>query len=72
MKDLVDDTYILRIRLYRDRIRKLIGLSQSLYIKKILKMFSMLNSKMVQLLVWVGVHLSKEMSLNTPEKRSYD
>ena len=45
MKDLGDASYILEIRLYKDRVRKLIGLSQSVYIEKMLKMIRMLNSK---------------------------
>ena len=69
MKDLGDTTYILGIRLYRDRVKKIIGLSQSLYIEKMLKRFSMLNSKKGLLPVRPGIHLSKGMSPNTPEER---
>ena len=45
IKDLGDATYILGIRLYRNRVKKLIGFSQSLYIEKMLKSFSIVNSK---------------------------
>ena len=38
-------TCILGIRIYRDRSRKLLGLSQSMYINKMLKRFSMDLSK---------------------------
>ena len=45
MKDLGEAAYILGIRIYRDRSRRLIGLSQSTYVDKILKRFNMENSK---------------------------
>ena len=41
MKDLGKAAYILGIKIYRDRSRKLIGLSQSTYIDKVLNRFSM-------------------------------
>ena len=37
MKDLGDASYILGIKIYRDRSKRLIGLSQSTYIDKVLK-----------------------------------
>ncbi|GJR36005.1 retrotransposon protein, putative, ty1-copia subclass [Tanacetum coccineum] len=45
MKDLGEAAYILRIKIYRDRLRRLIGLCQSAYIEKILKRFHIENSK---------------------------
>ncbi|GJU56661.1 retrotransposon protein, putative, ty1-copia subclass [Tanacetum coccineum] len=45
MKDLGEAAYILEIKIYRDRSRRLIRLCQSAYIKKILKRFYMENSK---------------------------
>nr|GEW17341.1 hypothetical protein [Tanacetum cinerariifolium] len=45
MKDLGEAAYILGIKIYRDRSRRLIGLCQSAYIKKILKQYCMENSK---------------------------
>jgi hypothetical protein len=41
MKDLDDAVYILGIKIYRDRSKKLIGLSQITYIYKVLNQFSM-------------------------------
>ena len=40
MKDLGEAAYILGIRIYRDRSNRLLGLSQSMYIDKVLKRFS--------------------------------
>nr|GFC10278.1 retrovirus-related Pol polyprotein from transposon TNT 1-94 [Tanacetum cinerariifolium] len=45
MKDLGDAAYILGIKIYRDRSRRLIGLSQDAYIDKILKRYRMDGSK---------------------------
>ncbi|GJZ48844.1 hypothetical protein Tco_0603034 [Tanacetum coccineum] len=41
MKDLEEAAYILGIKIYKDRSRRLIGLCQSAYIEKILKRFYM-------------------------------
>src|SRR3954463_1989883 len=41
MKDLGEAAYILGIKVYRNRSRRLIGLSQSTYIEKVLKRFNM-------------------------------
>ncbi|KAK4381749.1 Secreted RxLR effector protein [Sesamum angolense] len=38
-------SYILGIKIYRDRSRKMLGLTQSSYIEKVLKRFKMENSK---------------------------
>ena len=45
MKDLGEAAYILGVKIFRDRSRCLIGLSQSTYIDKILNRFKMENSK---------------------------
>ncbi|GJR27248.1 hypothetical protein Tco_1103480 [Tanacetum coccineum] len=45
MKDLGEVAYILRIKITRDRSKRLIALSQSAYFDKILKKFKMDNSK---------------------------
>ncbi|GKE38183.1 retrotransposon protein, putative, ty1-copia subclass [Tanacetum coccineum] len=45
MKDLGEATYILGIKIIRDRSKRLIALSQSAYLEKILKKFRMENSK---------------------------
>ena len=69
MKDLGEATYILGIRIYRDRSRKLIGLSQSTYIDKMLKRFSMDLSKRGFIPMVHGKHLSKSMCPWTQEER---
>lgn len=45
MKNLGKAAYILGIKIYRDRSKRLIGLNQSAYTDKILKRIKMDNSK---------------------------
>src|SRR3990170_8761222 len=59
MKDLGEAAYILGIKIYRDRSRRLIGLSQSTYLDKVLKKFKMDQSKKRVLACVTGVKLSK-------------
>ena len=59
MKDLGEAAYILGIKIYRDRFKRLIGLSQSTYIDKVLNRFSMQNSKRGFLQMSHGISLSK-------------
>ena len=47
MKDLGNASYILGIKIYRDRLRKLIGLSQSMYVDKVLGRFIWNNLRSV-------------------------
>ena len=67
MKNLREAAYILEIRVYRDRSKRTIGLSQSLYLEKVLKRFNMLDSKRGLIPFRHGIHLSKEMSPKTTE-----
>ncbi|KAI3739195.1 hypothetical protein L2E82_29594 [Cichorium intybus] len=59
MKDLGEAAYVLGIKIYRDRSKRLIGLSQSAYIDKILKRFKMQDSKRGFLPIPHGTILSK-------------
>ncbi|KAJ9561425.1 hypothetical protein OSB04_006585 [Centaurea solstitialis] len=59
MKDLGEATYILGIRIYRDRTKRLIGLSQSTYVDKVLKKFNMENSKKGSLPIHQGIKLCR-------------
>ncbi|CAA0837927.1 Unknown protein, partial [Striga hermonthica] len=60
---------VLRIKIYRDRFKKMIRLSQSTYINKVLKRFSIEESKRGHIPMSHGVSLSKTMSPKTPEER---
>ncbi|KAK8557642.1 hypothetical protein V6N12_009871 [Hibiscus sabdariffa] len=69
MKNLGEAAYILGVKIYRDRSRRLLGLSQSTYIDKVLKRFSMEESKRGFLPMRHGISLSKEMCPSTPQER---
>ncbi|KAL4310435.1 hypothetical protein GQ457_01G017510 [Hibiscus cannabinus] len=69
MKDLGEAAYILGVKIYRDRSRRLLGPSQSTYIDKVLKRFSMEESKRGFLPMRHGISLSKEMCPSMPQER---
>ncbi|GJS84546.1 retrotransposon protein, putative, ty1-copia subclass [Tanacetum coccineum] len=69
MKDLGDAAYILGIKIYRDRSKRLIGLNQSAYIKKILKRFYMENSKRGMIPMQEKLKLSKSQGASTPAEK---
>ncbi|KAL0402174.1 UNVERIFIED_CONTAM: Retrovirus-related Pol polyprotein from transposon RE2 [Sesamum latifolium] len=68
MKDMGEASYILGIKIYRDRFRRMLGLTQSSYIEKVLKRFKMDNSKRGLLPMRYGVKLSKKQSAKTDEE----
>nr|GEU68078.1 putative retrotransposon protein [Tanacetum cinerariifolium] len=65
MKDLGDAAYILEIKIYRDRSRRLIGLCQSAYIENILKRYCMENSKRGSSPMQEKLKLSKSQGAST-------
>jgi ATP-binding cassette subfamily B (MDR/TAP) protein 1 len=69
MKDLGEAAYILGIKIYRDRQRRLIGLSQSTYLGKDLKRFKMDKAKKGSLPMLSGKILSKAQCLTTAKDR---
>ncbi|KAL0283550.1 UNVERIFIED_CONTAM: Retrovirus-related Pol polyprotein from transposon TNT 1-94 [Sesamum radiatum] len=68
MKDMGEASYILGIKIYRDRSRRLLGLTQSSYIEKVLKRFKMEHSKRGLLPMRHGIKLSKKQSPKTDEE----
>ena len=71
MKDLGEAAYILGIKIYRDRSRRLIGLSQDTYIDKVLKRFSLEQSKKGFLPMSHGVKMSKTQRPQTADEREH-
>ena len=69
MKDLGEAAYILGIKIYRDRSRHLIGLSQSTYLDKVLKKFKMEQSKKGCLPMIQDVKLSQTQCPTTAEDK---
>ncbi|KAL0378487.1 UNVERIFIED_CONTAM: Retrovirus-related Pol polyprotein from transposon TNT 1-94 [Sesamum radiatum] len=68
MKDMGEASYILSIKIYRDRSRRMLGLTQSSYIEKVLKRFRMEHSKRGALPMRHGIKLSKKQSPKTDEE----
>ena len=68
MKDLGEASYILGIRIYRDRSKRILGLSQSTYIDNVLRRFSMIDSKKGDLPVRHDIKLSKSQCPRTPDE----
>ena len=71
MKDLGEASYLLGIKLFRDRKRRIMGLSQAAYIKKVLSRFSMDNSKKSLLPFRHGLAFSKDQCPKTQEERDH-
>ena len=57
MKDLSEASYILVMKIYRDRSKRMLGLSQSTYKDTVLKRFSMENFKKDYLEIDHGISL---------------
>ncbi|GJY76168.1 retrotransposon protein, putative, ty1-copia subclass [Tanacetum coccineum] len=68
MKDLGEAAFILGIKIYRDRSKRLIGLSQSAYMDKILKRYRMDNSKRGHIPMQERLDLNKTQGALTPEE----
>ena len=71
MKDLGKETYILGIKIYRYRFKRLLGLSQSTCIEKMLKRFSMDQSKRGFIPMTHGITLLKSLCSWTRDKRTH-
>ena len=69
LKDLGEASYILRIKLFWDRKRRIMRLSQATYIEKVLSRFFMDNSKKGLLPFRHGLAFSKDQCPKTQEER---
>ncbi|KAL0416499.1 UNVERIFIED_CONTAM: hypothetical protein Slati_3481800 [Sesamum latifolium] len=68
MKDMGEASYILGLNIYRDRSRRMLGLTQSSYIEKVLKRFKTEKSTLGFLPMRHGIKLSQKQSPNTDEE----
>ncbi|GJT50883.1 retrotransposon protein, putative, ty1-copia subclass [Tanacetum coccineum] len=68
MKDLGEAAFILGIKIYRDRSKRLIGLCQNAYMDKILKRYKMDNSKRGHIPMQECLDLNKMQGASTPEE----
>ena len=69
MKDMGEAYFVLGIEIVRDRSKKLFGLSQETYIKKILERFRMENSKPIDTPVEKGSALCLDQCPKTDEEK---
>ncbi|GJU42518.1 retrotransposon protein, putative, ty1-copia subclass [Tanacetum coccineum] len=72
MKDLGEAAFILGIKIYRDRSKRLIGLSQSAYMDKILKRYRMDNSKRGHIPMQERLDLNKTQCASTLKRNNKD
>ncbi|GKA83208.1 putative RNA-directed DNA polymerase [Tanacetum coccineum] len=68
MKDLGEASFILGIKIYRDRSKRLIGLGQNAYMDKILKRYKMDNSKCSHIPMQERLDLNKSQGAQTPKE----
>ena len=66
MKDMGKASYVLGVKIIRDRSKQLLGLSQETYIQKMLKCYHMHDSKPMDTLVEKNLSLSLDMYV-TPQ-----
>ena len=71
MKDMGPTTYVLGIKITRDKNTKLLYLDQKNYLEKILKKFNMAESKALRMSVSKGTILSKNMRPKDKEKQEF-
>ena len=71
MKHLSEATYTLGVKIYKDRSRRLLSLSENTYIDKVLKWFNMQESKKRFLPMSHGVSLSKKLCPKTQNERDH-
>ena len=69
MKDMGEPTYILGVKISRDRSKKLVSLSQKQYIKKILERFRMQDCKPIDISMEKCEILSHRLCLKTSEEK---
>ncbi|GJZ15726.1 retrotransposon protein, putative, ty1-copia subclass, partial [Tanacetum coccineum] len=67
-KDLGEAAFILGIKIYRDRSKRLIGLCQNAYMDKILKRYKMDNSKRGHIPMQERLDLNKSQGAQTPKE----
>ncbi|GJV55356.1 retrotransposon protein, putative, ty1-copia subclass [Tanacetum coccineum] len=67
-EDFGEATFILGIKIYRDRSKRLIGLGQNAYMDKILKRYKMDNSKRGHIPMQERLDLNKTQGASTPKE----
>jgi hypothetical protein len=70
MKDMGETTYILGVKIERDRSKKMFTLSQEHYIRKVLEKFRMQDCKSIDTLIEKDEGLSLRMYPKTPDEKT--
>jgi hypothetical protein len=69
MKDMGESDYILGVKISRDRLKKILGLSQQTYIKKVLVRFQMHDCKPIDTPIAKNESLSQNMCPTTQDEQ---
>jgi len=69
MKDMGKPSYVLGMKIIRDRAKRILGLTQNTYIKKILELYHMQNSKLIDISGDKSLSLSRYMSQDSRRRR---
>ena len=69
MKDMGEASYVLGLKIVRDRTKRLLGLSQETYIKRMLERYHMQDSKLMDTRVDKSLNLSHNMCPETLEEK---
>ena len=69
MKDMGEASYVLGVKIVRDRAKRLLGLSQETYIKRMLERYHMQDSKPMDTPVDKSLSLSRDMCPKIPEEK---
>ena len=69
MKDMREASYVLGVKILRDRSKRLLGLSQEMYIKKMLKRYHMHDCKPMDTPIERNLNLSLDICPKLPEEK---
>ena len=69
MRDMGEASYVLGVKIVRDRAKRLLDLSQETYIKRMLERYHMQDNKSMDTPVDKSLSLSRDMCPKTPEEK---
>jgi len=69
MKDMGEASYVLGVKIIRDCTKRILGLTQETYFKKMLERYHMQDSKLMDTLVDKSLSLSRDMHPKTLKEK---
>ena len=69
IKDIGEASYVLGVKILRDRSKRLLGLSQETYIKKMLQCYHMHDCKPMDTPIEINLSLSLDICPKSPEEK---